>query len=136
MGNKTLVETLALSCGHLRSDAAQTGHEGLSLDFPVQRLSHDIRSLVSRLDSVASIGTHGSGILEKLFEITSTIADVLALPMAQSKTQREAHSRMEDFEFLVQFMFGFERVDAQQKAFLEEKLEGLRRNHDVMDFGA
>lgn len=133
---RTLVWQIALSCGHLRSDAAQTGHEGLSLDFPVQRLSHDLRSLVSRLDSVASIGTHGSGILEKLFEITSTIADVLALPMAQSKTQQEAHARMEDFEFLVQFMFGFERVDAQQKAFLEEKLDGLRRNHATMDFGS
>lgn len=123
---RTLLWQIALSSGLLRSDATETGHEGLSFHFPARRLSAQLRRLVTRLGSVASIGTHGSGILEKLFEVTSTIADVLALPTAQSKEQYEDHSPMEDFVFLVEFLLGFERINAQQKAYIQEKMEALR----------
>lgn len=133
---RTLVWQIALSCGHLRSDPTQTTHEGLSLHFPAHRLSSELRSLVTRLGSVASVGTHGSGILEKLFEITSTIADVLALPMAQSETQHEDRSRMDDFEFLVQFLLGFERVNGQQKVYIQDKLLALQQQYSPSGFGS
>ncbi|KAH8178826.1 fungal zn(2)-Cys(6) binuclear cluster domain-containing protein [Sarocladium implicatum] len=128
---RTLVWQIALSSGLLRSDPTEAGHEGLSFHFPARRLSAQLRRLVTRLGSVASIGTHGSGILEKLFEITSTIADVLALPTAQSRTQYEDRSPMEDFVFLVEFLLGFERINAQQKVYIQEKTQALREQWGI-----
>ncbi|KAK7431282.1 hypothetical protein QQZ08_002053 [Neonectria magnoliae] len=131
---RTLVWQLALSQGLLRSAPPRNTHEGLSLHFPVQRLSTQLRSLVSRLGSVASIGTHGSGILQKLFEITSTIADVLALPPGPAQSQEDTRARMEDFIFLVKFLFSFERTQKEQRAYLREKLEVLQPLYTVVNF--
>ncbi|KAH7028995.1 uncharacterized protein B0I36DRAFT_363599 [Microdochium trichocladiopsis] len=77
---RTLLWQLALSRGLLSSDPSPHSHEGLSLHFPARRLSLQLRSLVNRLDSFAAINTQGTGVLQKLFEVTSTIADVMALP--------------------------------------------------------
>lgn len=132
---RTLVWQLALSHGLLRSAPPQSSHEGLSLHFPAQRLSAQLRSLVSRLRSVASIVIHGSGILQKLFEITSTVADVLALPRGTAQTQEEARTRIEDFIFLVRFLFSFERTQKHQRDYLREKLDVLQRVYTVVDFG-
>ncbi|KAH7161107.1 putative C6 transcription factor [Dactylonectria macrodidyma] len=131
---RTLVWQLALSQGLLRSAPPQTTHQGLSLHFPVERLSAQLRSLVNRLDSVASIGIHGSGIMHKLFEITSTIADVLALPQGPGQSQEDARARMEDFVFLVKFLFNFDRTQKQQREYLREKLEVLQPMYTVVDF--
>lgn len=127
---RTLLWQLALSRGLLRS--SPTTHQGLSLHFPAQRLSHQLRTLVSRLESVYSIGTHGSGILQKLFEITSTIADVLALPPGQGT---DVDARMEDFVFLVGFLFRFERIPKSERDYMWEKVEVLRHMYTVVDFG-
>ena len=132
---RTLVWQLALSHGLLRSEPPQNTHEGLSLHFPAQRVSAQLRSLVSRLRSGASIVIHGSGILQKLFEITSTVADVLALPRGTGQTQEEARARMEDFLFLVRFLFSFERTQKHQRDYLREKLDVLQRVYTVVDFG-
>ncbi|PNY24099.1 Fungal transcription factor [Tolypocladium capitatum] len=132
---RTLVWQLALSHGILRSALPQNTHEGLSLHFPAQRLSAQLRSLVGRLGSVGSVGIHGSGILQKLFEITSTVADVLALPRGTGQTQEEARGRVEDFLFLVRFLFGFERTHKHQRDYLREKLDALRQMYPVVDFG-
>ncbi|KND92748.1 hypothetical protein TOPH_02782 [Tolypocladium ophioglossoides CBS 100239] len=132
---RTLVWLLALSHGLLRSAPPQNTHEGLSLHFPAHRLSAQLRSLVSRLGSVASIVIHGSGILQKLFEITSTVADVLALPRGTGQTQEDARARVEDFLFLVRFLFGFERTEKHQRDYLGEKLDVLQRLYTAVDFG-
>ncbi|KAK2597354.1 hypothetical protein QQS21_006051 [Conoideocrella luteorostrata] len=131
---RTLVWQLALSQGLLRSTPTQNTHEGLSLHFPAQRLSAQLRNLVSRLKSISSVVFHGSGILQKLFEITSTVADVLALPRATNQTQEEARARLEDFFFLVQFIFSFERSQKHQRDYLREKLEVLQKMYTVVDF--
>ncbi|CAM1508692.1 Fc.00g055400.m01.CDS01 [Cosmosporella sp. VM-42] len=133
---RTLVWQLALSQGLLRSAPAENTHEGLSLHFPAQRLSAQLRSLVCRLGSVASIATHGSGILQKLFEITSTIADVLALPQSHGQSQGDAQTRMTDFVFLVKFLFSFVRTEKEQRDYLREKLEVLQPLYTTVDFGA
>jgi hypothetical protein len=142
---RTLVWQLALSQGLLRSALPRDSHQGLSLHFPARRLSSDLRSLVSRLGSVASIGTHGSGILQKLFEITSTVADVLALPLTGSggsdpegrraRQEADLKTQLEDFVFLVRFLFSFERIQEEQKRYLREKLEGLHEMYTVVNFG-
>jgi hypothetical protein len=131
---RTLVWQLALSHGLLRSAIPRDAHEGFSLHFPAQRLSAQLRGLVSRLENTSSIVTHGSGLLQKLFEITSTVADVLALPRGPGQTQEEARARLEDFLFLVRFTFGFERTQKHQRDYLREKLEALREMYTVVDF--
>ncbi|KAK4119117.1 hypothetical protein N657DRAFT_650537 [Parathielavia appendiculata] len=133
---RTLVWQLALSHGLLRSAPPRDAHEGFSLHFPAQRLSAQLRGLVSRLRNMSSIITHGSGILQKLFEITSTVADVLALPRGPGQTQEEARARVEDFLFLVRFMFSFERTQRHHREYLLEKLDTLRGMYTIVDFGA
>lgn len=131
---RTLVWQLALSHGLLRSAPPRDAHEGFSLHFPAQRLSAQLRGLVSRLGNMSSIITHGSGILQKLFEITSTVADVLALPRGPGQTQEEARARVEDYLFLVRFIFGFERTQKHHREYLLEKLNALREMYTVVDF--
>ncbi|KAI9163687.1 putative sucrose utilization protein SUC1 [Paramyrothecium foliicola] len=133
---RTLVWQLALSNRLLSSAPPQDSHEGLSLHFPVQRLSSELRGLVSRLASVTSVATHGSGILQKLFEITNTVADVMALPMLglPTWTQQDVRARMEDFVFLVKFLFSFERIPKEQRDYLREKLVVLEEMYTMVDF--
>ncbi|KAG6001956.1 hypothetical protein E4U21_003606 [Claviceps maximensis] len=131
---RTLVWQLALSKGLLRSAPTQNTHEGLSLHFPAQRLSAQLRNLVCRLRSISSVVFHGSGILQKLFEITSTVADVLALPRGVGQTEEESRTRLEDFFFLVQFIFSFEKSQKHQRDYLREKLEVLQHMYTVVDF--
>ncbi|KAL2133059.1 hypothetical protein VTI74DRAFT_2963 [Chaetomium olivicolor] len=131
---RTLVWQVALSHGLLSSAPPRDAHEGFSLHFPAHRLSAQLRGLVSRLRNMSSIVTHGSGIFQKLFEITSTVADVLALPRGPGQTQEEARARLEDFLFVVRFIFGFERTQKHQRDYLREKLEVLGAMYTVVDF--
>jgi hypothetical protein len=142
---RTLIWQLALSRGLLRTTPSETCHAGLSLHFPAQRLSAQLRSVVSRLQSFASIGTQGSGILQKLFEITSTVADVLALPPPPPSTpsvsgnqsvyaHEDATARMEDFVYIVLFLFRFERISKQERDYMRDKLEALRQLYTMVDF--
>jgi hypothetical protein len=131
---RTMIWQLALSHGLLRSTPPQSTHDGMSLHFPAQRLSVQLHSLVSQLESVASVGTHGSGILQKLFEITSTVADVLALPLRHDPSEQDI-LRVENFVFLVQFLFSFERIQKQERDYLWEKLCVLKQLYPAVDFG-
>lgn len=131
---RTLIWQLALSHGLLRSTPSQDAHEGLSLHFPAQRLSAQLHNLVSRLGSVSSVAMHGSGILQKLFETTSSIADVLALPLGHGQTRERMKPQIENFVFLAKFLLGFERVREEQKDYLREKLDVLQRSYSAYDF--
>lgn len=131
---RTLVWQFALSHGLLRSAPPRSTHDGLSLHFPAQRLSVQLRNLASRIGSVASIVIHGTGILQKLFEITSTVADVLALPLGPGQTQEEFRARLEDFEFLVRFIFSFDKIRREQRNYLREKLGTLQTQYTIIDF--
>ncbi|KAF4435202.1 hypothetical protein F53441_13557 [Fusarium austroafricanum] len=123
---RILVWQLALCQGLLQSAPPQNSHEGFSMHFPAQRLSTQLRNVVLRLERVDSIGLHGSGILQKLFEITSTVADVLALPIGPGE-ERDAEARVEDFLFLVTFLLSFDRIHSSQREYLKEKLSALQR---------
>lgn len=129
---RTILWQLALSRGLLRSGPLPQSHEGLSLHFPAQRLSTQLRTLVDRLESVASISTQGSGILQKLFEIISTIADVLALPLGHDQAGLDLSTQMEDFVCIVKFLFHFERIWEHQKQYLREKLELLQQQYPAI----
>lgn len=131
---RTLVWQLALAHGLLCSTPSHDAHEGLSLHFPANQLSAQIHHLVSRLRSVSSIAMHGSGILQKLFEITSTIADVLALPAGRGRNGEGFKPHMEDFVFVAKFLLAFERIGEEQKTYLQDKLDGLRQSYAAVDF--
>lgn len=144
---RTVLWQLALSNGLLCSDPSTTSHEGLSLNFPARRLAAQLQSLKARLGSVASISTQGSGIVQKLFEITSTVADVLAaLAVADDDdnddddddddddngavpTHSEMEARVADFVVLVGWLTQFERVREEQRDYLNDKLRRLQERY-------
>ncbi|KAI1058768.1 hypothetical protein LB507_004127 [Fusarium sp. FIESC RH6] len=125
---RILVWQLALSQGLLQSAPPQNSHEGFSMHFPAQRLSTQLRNLVDRLKSFDSVALHGPGIIAKLFEITTTVADVLALPGADG-----AEDRVEDFLFLNTFLLSFDRIHENQRDYLKGKLSALQ---DAQGFGS
>ncbi|UKZ74374.1 hypothetical protein TrVFT333_002041 [Trichoderma virens FT-333] len=131
---RTLLWQFGLTHRFLRSAPSQNIHEGLSIHFPAHRLSVQLRALVSRLENVSTIVTHGIGLLQKIFEITSTVADVLALPVGYGQSQEEVRSRIEDFAFLVKFLFSFERAEKEQRDYLRDKLEGLQQQYPMVNF--
>lgn len=132
---RTLVWQLALAHGLLCSTPSHDTHEGLSLHFPAQRLSAQLHSLVSRLRSFSSVAMHGSGIIQKLFDITSTIADVLALPPGQGQAREGLRPQVENFVFLAKFFLNFKRVGEDQKRYIREKLAALQGRYTDVDFG-
>ena len=54
---------------------------------------------------------------------------------AMRRSQEEARARVEDFLFLVRFMFSFERTQKHHREYLLEKLDTLREMYTVVDFG-
>lgn len=117
---------------HLFRSAPQ--HEDLAIHLQVYRLSAQLRNLVSHLENVSTVVTHGIGLVQKIFEITSTVADVLALPLSYGQTQEDVRSRIQDFVFLVRFLFSFERAEREQRDYLREKLEGLQQQYTIVNF--
>ncbi|KAF2003441.1 hypothetical protein P154DRAFT_486665 [Amniculicola lignicola CBS 123094] len=116
---RTLIWRLAMSQALLSS---RSNKQCLTLLFPV-RLSQSLRHLISTL-SRQDIEVHGSGIVQKLFEITDTIADVLIHVPASSIT--ETAQRIDDFVFILDFVVTFPTLDATRRGILLEKLERLR----------
>lgn len=117
---RTLVWQMAMSKCLLSSAASR---ESMSLLFPV-RLSRHLRTLVGKL-SRQSIEIHGSGIQQKLFELTDTIANVIiTVPAA---TVEETTGRVDDFVFLTSYLFEFPRLDSTRRDILQKKLETLQQ---------
>ena len=74
--------------------------------------------------SRADIEVHGSSIVQKLFEITDTIADVLIhVPAA---TLDETSHRIDDYLFVLDFVLQFPTLDHTRRGILLEKLERLQ----------
>lgn len=116
---RTLVWQMAMSKCLLSSAASK---ESMSLLFPV-RLSRHLRHLIGKMTR-HSIEIHGSGIQQKLFELTDTIANVIiTVPAA---TVEETTGRVDDFMFLVTFFFALPRFDAVHRGILQKKLETLQ----------
>lgn len=121
-------------------------HEALSLFFPAHRLSAQLRKL-AQFQVETSIGKHGSGILQKIFEIANTIADVMTLfPVASTGIrggeesgkygdgmvespgfdQSQARQCMADLLLLVKVLLSFERIDKTQRDIILSKVETLK----------
>lgn len=121
---RTLVWQLAMSRCLLSSAPPSSAHEGMSIAFPARRLSTQLRSLVDSVKSQTSITVHGTGIVQKLFEVTNTIADVITV-MSNPSLDAEGNQRVKDLVFLVERLLSFERVDKVQRNILRTKMEAL-----------
>ncbi|CAG9955570.1 unnamed protein product [Clonostachys rosea f. rosea IK726] len=132
---RTLLWQLALSQGLLASTTSPTNHEGLSFQFPINSLYTEFRSVFSRLQDVTSVGFHGMGMLEKLFEITSTIADVMVVTSQSGQIEDEDVSRVEYLLFLFKFLAGFDAVASKQRNYLLEKLQAMKGMYTMINFG-
>lgn len=131
---RTLLWQLALSQGLLASTTSSTNHEGLSFQFPINCLYTEFRSVFSRLQDVTSVGFHGMGMLEKLFEITSTIADVMVVTSQSGQIGDEDISRVEYLLFLFKFLAGFDAAASKQRNYLLEKLQTMKGMYTMIDF--
>lgn len=117
-----LLWQLAISNFLLTSEAASSEANSMSLQFPA-RLSKQLRQVVVFLGR-PSIEVHGSGIHRKLFEITNALADVIVhVPTDNSE---QATQRMDDFNFLFDFLHTSASLSEVQIKLLAEKSMSLK----------
>ncbi|KAK0946404.1 hypothetical protein LTR29_002166 [Friedmanniomyces endolithicus] len=115
---RMLVWQIAMSKCLLSSEASE---RHMSLLFPV-RISARLRKLLTDISKQA-IEVHGSGIQQKLFELTDTIGNViLTVPAASLEETRQ---RVGDFKFLYELWVSLPRPNILQKELLQSKLEKL-----------
>ncbi|KAK3725122.1 hypothetical protein LTR37_000633 [Vermiconidia calcicola] len=97
----------------------------LSLLFPVRILDR-LRQAVTK-SSYEAIVIHGAGIVQKLFEITDTMADVvLYVPLGSLD---DSAARVDSLLFFIRLVFTLPHLDGTRKDILGAKLERL---HSVM----
>lgn len=96
--------------------------QSMSLLYPI-RVSARLRSTIIKLPKQI-IALHGTAMLQKLFDITDTIGNVIVTVPATQPTDRT--DRIRDFCFLLDFLFGLPRLHEGHKAILEEKLNAMR----------
>ncbi|KAL4876548.1 hypothetical protein BJY04DRAFT_223027 [Aspergillus karnatakaensis] len=133
---RTLIWQLALGQGLLPSTPSRSPEESLSFHFPVDRLSSELRNLVDHLESVVSVGAHGHGIRQKLFDIISTVADVLALPLGPGHLEQSTVGRADDFVTVATFMLRFEGTTKEQRDYIQDKIQALQEIYTSVDFSA
>jgi hypothetical protein len=129
---RTLTWQMALANLILSSDHQADGHppvEALSLTMPL-RLSRQLRRFLCALTPRA-VGIHGTGILHKLFEITTTIADVVI--QMPSASQADLFKRVEDVLFLKQFVFAFPQVQEAHKETLMQKIDQMMEKYPEIE---
>lgn len=97
----------------------------LSLSFPI-RLSNQLHQFLRHVPRDI-VGIHGSGILEKLFEITNTITDVL-LHLAGVNSDQTVN-RIYDILFLRDFIFSFGKLEELRPDILTRKFETIREKY-------
>lgn len=107
---------------------AENQSESLSLSLPL-RLSSELRQFLAHMSHEA-VGIHGSSILNKLFEITNTIADVVIhLPQASTN---DTLQRVDDILALKRFLFSFDRMEKIHKTIMMEKMEKMKQVYPAM----
>ena len=111
---RMLLWQIALSRQLLSSGSDE---QSMSLLFPVG-VSAQLRTLIGQV-SRQEISIHGSGIQQKLFELTDIIASVvLTVTNVDRATTRE---RIDDFRFLFEFWRTLPRLNPTQLDILQDK---------------
>jgi hypothetical protein len=115
---RTLVWQIGLSKLFLGSE---TDRDYMSITFP-SSLSGRLRFLLTR-SSRESGKANGSGIAKKIFEITSTLADIIIhVPSDEEKRM----DQLDDFIFLYQFLITISEFYFVEKKYLQEKFHTIK----------
>ena len=94
--------------------------DSMSIFFPLH-LSRKLRIILSRMPQSA-FEVHGSGMLEKIFDVTNTFADILAY----MPSSIDVSDRLSDFYFLRDYLDGMSRFGNAERIILVEKSEILQ----------
>lgn len=121
---RTITWQMAISSILMSSNAASS--EALSLTMPI-RLSSQLRQFLGRT-SLDDVTAHGWAIVEKLFEITNTISDVVVFSRTVNDPD-ETRRMIDDVLFAKSFLYRLRWIKPIYKEVLEEKLREIRRLH-------
>ena len=122
---RTLVWQMALS-KFLLTTKGRPDRQFMSILFPA-RISHRLRLALTDFP-LQAIEVHGTGILHKVFDITSTFADILE-HMLHATTldvdDRDVADYVADFSFLFRFLDGMSKFYHIEKTVLEHRYETI-----------
>jgi len=123
----TLVWQIALSKLLLTTNPT-TDTDALSMFFPL-RLSGRLQSLLTSI-SRSAVEIHGTGILQKIFDITTTIADILIYVSDAANADDSgvywSRSGLNDFAFLNSYLMNMPTFYTMERKILTEKYEKVR----------
>ena len=120
---RTLVWQIALHKFALTSYPETQERNFMSLDYPM-RLSYTLRNLLLTRPK-ETIEVHGTGLLQKIFEIACTVADVLQHVVPRTDPQAwESH--LECFLSLITFLFTMSKFYTVERNILAAKLADVR----------
>lgn len=130
---RTLTWQMAMSKVLLSSEASRSAatataaaddNDALSLSLPL-RLSSQLKACLTRM-SRQGVAVDGVGLFDKLFEITTTIADVL-LTLPPGDSDDETRQRIQDFLFAKHFFLGLALVRPIHRDILQDKVRQVMR---------
>lgn len=121
---RTLLWEMALHKSILRSDVQNPNHDFLSLAFPI-RLSHQLQHCLSTKPREA-VEIHGTGILDKIFEITCTVADLLRYVVPNTCPAEVQSAHVDCFLFLYSFLLKMSKFYHVERALLKAKLHAVQ----------
>lgn len=121
----TLVWQMALRKFVLKSNV-QPGRDldFLSLTFPI-RLSHQLRHCLLTKHREA-VEVHGTGILQKIFDITCTVADLLQYVVPRTCSSEVHSAHVGCFLFLYEFLLKMSKFYHVERAVLTAKFEAVQ----------
>ena len=92
----------------------------MSIIFPI-RLSKRLRSILAIMQPEV-VELHGTGIVQKIFEITNTIADVVIHIPTATSTGESPRDQLDDVKFLYRFLLRMSEFHPIEEAVLNDKL--------------
>jgi hypothetical protein len=119
----TLLWQLTLS-KLLLTSSVDGEREFMSFMFPI-RLSRGLRSSLATMPREA-VEIHGTGILQKIFDVTDTIADILVHVPAATNNSKTESDHLDDFLFLYRFLLSMSRFYHVEESVLRAKFQTLR----------
>jgi hypothetical protein len=121
---RTLVWQMALSKFLLTMDGSPD-HQFMSILFPA-RISRRLRLALADFP-LQAIEVHGTGILHKVFDITSTFADILEhILRTNTFDDQTVANYVNDFSFLFRFLDGMSKLYHIERTVLELRCETIR----------
>ena len=113
-----------------------SAHDGennfMSIIFPLQ-LSRRLRSTVSVIPP-DTIEIHGTGIVQKTFDITVTIADILVYVPTAIYDEETTNSHLDDFVYLYQFLIDMSLHYPVEESILTARLTALQARYTGFHF--